>query len=85
MVITDILRDFSWYPERENDWEEFYKGYHMLKEIPYEIGSPNIDWYRSTLLRIEMTEELNFAEEDLYMDEETWATPQPFSESSSSQ
>jgi hypothetical protein len=85
MVITDILPDFSWYPEQENYWEEFYQRYYLLKKIPHPVGQPNTNWYRSHLLRIETTEELPFVEEDLYMDEETWATPQSFSESSSFQ
>jgi len=84
MVITDILRDFSWYPEQKNYWEQFYQHYNLLRALPVNVGRPNVDWYRSHLIRIISTTQMSLSEEDLYMDEETWATPQPFSPGPSS-
>ncbi|MBE0477621.1 bis-aminopropyl spermidine synthase family protein [Candidatus Aerophobetes bacterium] len=80
-VITDILRDFSLYPEDENRWEKFYQSYRLIKEIP-DVGLPGVDWYRSSFFRIEAVNEINFLQlpllsfsEELYLDDETWATP----------
>ncbi len=77
-VITDIIRDFSIYPERENEWDEFYNSYRMMHEIKVNVGLPDVDWYKSSLIRIEKVGEIDEECEDLYMDEETLATPKPF-------
>ena len=81
-VITDILRDFTTYPEKENSWEDFYRTYRIMKEFDLEL--PNVDWYKSSLLRFEVVEgpfvpeiELPKDLEELYFDEEAWATPLP--------
>ncbi len=80
-VITDILRDFSFYPEADNRWERFYSTYRVLKEVP-GIGLPRVNWYRSSFLRVEATDKINLPPlpslnsfKELYFDEETWATP----------
>ncbi|RLG58311.1 MAG: putative methyltransferase [Candidatus Hydrothermarchaeota archaeon] len=77
-AITDIIRDFSIYPERENKWEDFYNHYKMMKKIKVNVGLPDIDWYKSALIRIEKVERIKEDWSDLYMDEETLATPKPF-------
>jgi len=79
-VITDILRNFSVYPERENMWEEFYKTYEVMKWLPLKM--PDTDWYKSSFIRFEAVTEPKLPEFDpprspkeLYLDEEAWATP----------
>ncbi len=81
-VITDILRDFTTYPEKENSWEDFYRTYRIMKEFDLEL--PNVDWYKSSFLRFEVVEgpyipKIDPPEnlEELYFDEEAWATPLP--------
>ncbi len=74
-VITDILRDFSLYPEKINKWEHFYEKYPLMKEAPFELTLPEVDWYASCLIRVEKVERREYKEEDLYMDDETIATP----------
>ncbi len=74
-VITDILRNFSLYPEDINEWEEFYTKYPLMKETSFKLSLPSSDWYASSLLRIEKVERRSFEEDDLYMDNETLATP----------
>ena len=83
-VVTDILRDFSIYPERENKWEEFYNTYQIMKEM--ELPMPDTDWYKSCFVRFEavMEPQLPAFEipkdlKELYFDEESWATPLPSS------
>ena len=82
-VITDILRDFSFYPEDDNKWQRFYSTYALYREIP-DAGLPKIDWYRSSFIRIEAIDKINSprlssvsssSEEGIYFDEEAWATP----------
>ncbi len=82
-VITDVLRDFSLYPERENRWEQFYASYAMMSLFHIEGYLPDRDWYRSSFLRIEaiatpqptILGECALSEAELYFDEETVATP----------
>ncbi|MFN4131814.1 MAG: bis-aminopropyl spermidine synthase family protein [Caldimicrobium sp.] len=81
-VITDILRDFTTYPEEENSWEDFYRTYRIMRE--FDLDLPTVDWYKSCLLRFEVVEgpylpkiELPQNLEELYFDEEAWATPLP--------
>ena len=52
-VITDIIRDFSWYydSERKNEREEYERFVKILKFNPGE--NPKVCWYRASLLRIE--------------------------------
>jgi predicted methyltransferase len=81
-VITDILRDFTTYPEEENQWEDFYRTYRIMKE--FELDLPNVDWYKSCFVRFEVVEGPKILNipipkdlEELYFDEEAWATPMP--------
>ncbi|WP_456434168.1 bis-aminopropyl spermidine synthase family protein [Thermosulfuriphilus sp.] len=82
MVITDILRDFAIYPERENQWEEFYETYEIMRQL--ELPMPDCDWYKSAFVRMEAVAPLKIPEFDppedlkeLYFDDESWATPYP--------
>ena len=80
MVITDILRNFSRYWERIQDWEAFYSHFRMIKELPFHPGPVDEDWYTASLIRLERVSPDGLKEsDDLYMDEETWATPLSFS------
>lgn len=81
-VITDILRDFTTYPEEENQWVDFYRTYRIMKE--FDLDLPNVDWYKSCFIRFEVVEGPFILEieppkdlEELYFDEEAWATPLP--------
>ncbi len=82
LVITDILRDFTIYPEQENRWEDFYRTYEIMKKM--ELPLPDVDWYKSCFVRFEVIEgpELPPFEKpkdlkELYFDDESWATPLP--------
>jgi hypothetical protein len=81
-VITDILRDFTTYPEAENQWEDFYRTYRIMRE--FDLDLPDVDWYKSCLLRFEVVEGPYLLPidkpkdfEELYFDDEAWATPLP--------
>lgn len=81
-VITDILRDFTTYPEKENQWEDFYRTYRIMKEFDLEL--PDVDWYKSCFVRFEVVKGPKILNvpipndlEELYFDEEAWATPMP--------
>lgn len=83
LVITDVLRDFSIYPERENRWERFYASYAMMPLLQLEGQLPDRDWYRSSFFRVEaiatpqptILGECTLSETELYFDDETLATP----------
>lgn len=82
MVITDILRDFTYYPENENQWIHFYETYEVMKH--FELPIPDVDWYRSCFVRIEAIDKPKIidlepvkSEEEIYFDDESWATPKP--------
>lgn len=52
-VITDIIRDFSWYydSERKEEREEYQ---HFVKALRFDPGkNPGVCWYKATLFRIE--------------------------------
>ena len=81
-AITDILRDFTIYPEKENKWETFYQTYELMKKM--KLPMPEVDWYKSSFIRFEAVDnpivpEFDFPKnlEELYFDEESWATPKP--------
>ena len=82
LVITDILRDFTTYPERENRWEDFYRTYEIMKKM--ELPMPEVDWYKSCFVRFEVIEGPSLPPfekpkdlKELYFDDESWATPLP--------
>lgn len=79
MVITDILRDFSYYPEDENQWNENYQHYLINKKL--KIGLPNVNWFRSSFFRIEAYDKIKLRKlprlksaHKLYVDDEAWCT-----------
>ncbi len=79
LAITDIIRDFAYYPEEANQWEVFYDTYEIMRRE--RLPMPGVDWYRSSFVRAEVVEPLSLPEigevsaETLYFDEESWATP----------
>jgi predicted methyltransferase len=83
LVVTDILRDFSLYPEGENRWQHFYATYEMTRRFRLGGVRPDCDWYRSSLLRVEAVDvpsptlhgPVPLSAEQLYRDAETVATP----------
>ncbi len=82
LVITDILRDFTIYPEKENRWDDFYRTYEIMQKMDLPI--PDVDWYKSCFVRFEVIEgpRLPYFEKpadlrELYFDDESWATPLP--------
>lgn len=77
-AITDILRDFSLYPEGESEWENLYQAYRMMQEVKLDVGPPDLSWYKSCLIRIEKVRPIEEESQDLYMDQETLVTPKPF-------
>ncbi len=79
LVVTDILRNLATYPEEENRFEHFYETYEIMKRMDLPI--PQVDWYKSSFLRVEAIEPLKSEVptvrdfHELYFDEESWATP----------
>ncbi len=73
-VITDILRNFSLYPEGEGEWENLYKDYPIMEEIPIDVGPPKIDWYTSCLIRFEAVAKTSISRNHFYGDKDTWVT-----------
>jgi len=74
LVITDVLRNFSLYPEGEGEWEALYKNYPIMEEIPIDVGPPNIDWYSSCTIRFEKVVKTSIARSHFYRDQDTWVT-----------
>ena len=74
LVITDVLRNFSLYPEGEGEWEDLYKNYPMMGEIPVDVGAPNIDWYSSCEIRFERVAKTSITRNHFYRDKDTWVT-----------
>jgi predicted methyltransferase len=74
LVITDVLRNFSLYPEGEGEWEDLYKDYPITGEIPIDVGPPNIDWYSSCLIRFEAVAKTSISRSHFYGDRDTWVT-----------
>jgi predicted methyltransferase len=74
LVITDVLRNFSLYPEGESEWEDLYENYPMMGEIPIDVGPPNIDWYSSCLIRFEAVAKTSISRNHFYRDKDTWVT-----------
>jgi len=74
LVITDALRNFSLYPEGEGEWENCYKNYPIMGEIPIDVGPPNMDWYSSCLIRFEAVPKISISRNHFYGDKDTWVT-----------
>lgn len=74
LVITDVLRNFCLYPEGEGEWEDLYKHYPIMAEIPMDVGPPNIDWYSSCTIRFEKVTGASIPRNHFYGDKDTWVT-----------
>lgn len=77
MVITDLLRNFSLYPEA-GDPVENYEKFPISREFPVAPGPPDLDYFRSSLIRVEKTDGIAMGEnQGFYTDEDTWVTVNP--------
>ena len=74
LVITDVLRNFSLYPEGEGEWEDLYENYPIMGEIPVEVGRPNVDWYSSCTIRFQRAAKTPISRDRFYGDKDTWVT-----------
>lgn len=80
-AITDIIKDFTVYPEKENDFNRFYEKAQLMKFLPVRT-LPNTDWYRSYFIRCELIGNAkNLIKGDkkltkaFYLDDESLAVP----------
>ena len=82
-AITDMLRDFSVYPNEENI-EISLNNYLIYRKIEKLLGRsvrPDVDFYRSTLIRVEAVDtpeplvkgDVEITKE-MYVDDESWVT-----------
>ncbi|MDK2897301.1 MAG: N4-bis(aminopropyl)spermidine synthase [Candidatus Atribacteria bacterium] len=85
LVVTDILRRFSAYPDLDNQFDETYYNQMLIRRLLPGIEVPlpaDTDWFRSSLVRCEavatpsplVVEAVEF-DSDFYLDQETLATP----------
>jgi predicted methyltransferase len=74
LVVTDVLRNFSLYPEAEGEWENLYTQYPIMGEIPIDVGPPNIDWYSSCTIRFQKVGKASIGRTHFYGDKDTWVT-----------
>lgn len=82
-AITDIIRDFSIYPEKENQRHRFYSSYRLAGATRFKLPLPACDWYRSSFIRAEalgrpvpLVKGRARIGKRFYLDDETLATPQ---------
>ena len=74
MVVTDLLRNFSVYPE-VGDPVRDYNEFPISQEFPVNPGPPDVDYFRSSLIRVEKTERKTMEKSTgFYTDEDTWVT-----------
>ena len=74
MVITDVLRNFSLYPEAGDPVGD-YNEFPIAQKFPVNPGPPDVDYFRSSLIRIEKTEGKTMEKSTgFYGDEDTWVT-----------
>lgn len=81
-AITDIVRDFSIYPEKENARQRFYSSYQLASATRFKLPLPACDWYRSSFIRAEalgrpvpLVKGRARIGKRFYIDDETLATP----------
>ena len=82
-AITDLIRDFSVYPNEENIGTslENYIVYRHIEKMLGKRSFPDVDFYRSTLVRVEAVEtpeplvkgDVEITRE-MYVDDEAWVT-----------
>jgi predicted methyltransferase len=76
-VITDLLRNFSLYPE-SGDPVEDYKVFPIWEQLPVHPGPPDRDYFRSSLIRVENTARHTVGHRGgFYTDQDTWVTLDP--------
>jgi hypothetical protein len=77
MVITDLLRNFSLYPEAGDPIEDYAK-FPISIEFPVDPGPPDVDYFRASLIRVEKTDRVTIETKDgFYTDEDTLVTVNP--------
>ncbi|MBW2059511.1 MAG: bis-aminopropyl spermidine synthase family protein [Deltaproteobacteria bacterium] len=77
MAITDLLRNFSLYPEALDPIDN-YDQFPLSREFPVDPGPPDVDYFRSALIRIEKTAAGTIEQESaLYTDQDTLVTVDP--------
>jgi len=77
MVITDLLRNFSLYPEA-GDPIDNYEEFPISQEFPVSPGPPNVDYFRSSLIRVEKADLRAIPkDQEFYADGDTWVTVNP--------
>lgn len=74
LVITDVLRNFGLYPEGKDEWEDLYKNYPVMGEIPMDVGHPDVDWYSSCTIRFQRAAKTSISRDCFYGDKDTWVT-----------
>ena len=52
-AITDIIRQFTSYPEAEGEWPESYYKMPLSKKVDFELTKPDLLWYTAALYRVE--------------------------------
>ncbi|MCR4428185.1 MAG: bis-aminopropyl spermidine synthase family protein [Caldiserica bacterium] len=78
-AVTEIVRNFHEYFLDPREIAE--RGYRIATNAPVKVGKPDVNFFRSSLVRIEavgepkplITEEVDW-KRDLYYDEEMWVT-----------
>ena len=54
LIITDVIRKFSFYPEDLDSEEvQHYEELRLFKEAPFPLKHPNTDWYNSNFIRVQ--------------------------------
>lgn len=79
-IITDIIRDFHYYPETK-EFRDFSWKKKVMERVNFPIGLPDCDWFRSSLVRLKavgMAKPLikgKMKISNFYSDEEILANP----------
>lgn len=78
-VITDLRRKFSVYPHTDNNFFRYQEKLPIIEKIGVNM---DYDWYKSTFCRVEAVQEPQpmvkgemILDEEVYRDDESWATP----------
>jgi len=56
MIVTDILRKYSFYPEsggESSEEEQHYSELKIIKDAPVKLEEPNVDWFNSSFIRLQ--------------------------------
>lgn len=74
-VITDIIRNFSMYPENQlskREQEEYYRKSKLAKILKGDFILPDIDYYTSNLIRVEIMGHLKIPVRNIRIDGEIY-------------